>query len=562
MPAILRVDMARRTATYEDVPAEYARLGGRALSAEILSREVPPRCDPLGPENKLVLAAGLLGGTAVTTSGRVSVGCKSPLTGGIKEANVGGQLGHKLLRLGIQAIVVEGAPAGGRWHLLRVAKDGARLEPADDLAGVGNSEAHARLLGGPARERCAVTIGPAGEQRLAGASVAVSDPEGRPTRHAARGGVGAVMGAKGLKAIVVDDSGTTPLKATEAEAYRQHTTGFSKTVLEDRRTQIMSKYGTPGVIRFVNREDVQSLPTRNHHHGRFAGADRISGVRIAEELGPARGGKMLPCMAGCVIKCAVLYNDPEGKHVTSALEFETIALLGPNLEIDDIDAVANLDRLCDDIGLDSIETGNAVAVAMDAGVLPWGDWRRVAEALEEVRRGTELGRILGNGTVATARAFGVSRIPAVKGQGLPAWEPRTMKGFGIVYATSPQGADHTAGMVMARNVTENTLLLQARHEQILQAAVDSVGLCQFSNPVAKDLARLLSARYGAPVSEEEVLEIGRRCLKTERAFNIGAGLGRDSERLPDFLLTEALPLPAGPAVYDLPDDIVERFWDF
>lgn len=137
-----------------------------------------------------------------------------------------------------------------------------------------------------------------------------------------------------------------------------------------------------------------------------------------------------------------------------------------------------------------------------------------------------------------------------------------MKGFGIVYATSPQGADHTAGMVMARNVTENTLLLQARHEQILQAAVDSVGLCQFSNPVAKDLARLLSARYGSPVAEEDVLEIGRRCLKTERAFNVAAGLGRDSERLPDFLLTEALPLPSGPAVYDLPDDIVDRFWDF
>jgi aldehyde:ferredoxin oxidoreductase len=559
---IVRVDMRRLAVSYEDAPPDYALLGGRALSAEILSREVAPTCDPLGPDNKLIIAPGLLGGTPVTTSGRVSFGAKSPLTGGIKEANVGGQLGHKLLRLGIKAIIVEGAAGNGGWHLLRVDKDGARLEPADHLAGLGNYEAHARLLGGPARERCAATIGPAGEQRLAGASVAVSDPEGRPTRHAARGGVGAVMGAKGLKALLVDDTGTAPLKAVEVEAFRQHTTSFSKTVLEDRRTHNLATYGTAGVIRFVNRDDVQSMPTRNHRAGQFAGAPNLSGIRIAEEIGPARGGKMLPCMAGCIIKCAILYNDAAGRHITSALEFETIALLGSNLEIDDIDAVAHLDRLCDDIGLDSIETGNALGVAMEAGILPWGDWRRVAEALEEIRRGTDLGRILGNGTVATAQAFGVTRMPAVKGQGLPAWEPRTLKGFGIVYATSPQGADHTAGMVMARNVTENTLLQQARHEQVLQAAVDSVGLCQFSNPIEKDLARLLSARYGTTVTEEDIRALGQRCLKTERAFNIAAGLGRESERLPEFLRTEALPLPTGPSTYDLPDDIVDRFWNF
>jgi aldehyde:ferredoxin oxidoreductase len=561
MARILRVNMHRLAATYEECPEEYALLGGRALSAEILNSSVPPRCDPLGPENKLILAPGLVGGTAVTTSGRVSIGTKSPLTGGIKEANVGGQLGHKLIRLGIKAIVVEGAPRDGAWHVLRVDKDGARFEPGNDLARLGNYDLHARLLGGPARERCAVTIGPAGEHRMAGASVAVSDPEGRPTRHAARGGVGAVMGAKGLKAIVVDDSGTTTLKAVEPKVFRRETTGFSKIVLEDRRTHHMSRYGTAGVIRYVNREEVQSLPTRNHRFGRFDRADLISGIRIAEQA-PVRSGKMLPCMAGCIIKCAILYNDAAGQHVTTALEFETIALLGSNLEIGDIDAIARLDHTCDDIGLDSIEIGNALGVAMEAGVLPWGDWQRVADALEEVRRGTELGRVLGNGTVSAARAFGVTRVPAVKGQGLPAWEPRTMKGFGITYATSPQGADHTAGMVMARDVTPDTLLLQSRHEQVLMAVVDTVGLCQFTNPVAKDMAGLLNARHGTTLSEEDVLDIGRRCLKREREFNLGAGLGGSDDRLPDFLRTEPLVLPSGPSVYDLPDDVVDRFWDF
>src|SRR5215813_2452619 len=144
MARILRLDMDRLKATYEESPEDYALLGGRALSAEIMNREVSPRCDPLGPENKLILAPGLLGGTAVTTSGRVSIGTKSPLTGGIKEANVGGQLGHKLIKLGIKAIVVEGAPRDEAWRTLRVDKDGARFEPGDDLAGLGNYESHSR----------------------------------------------------------------------------------------------------------------------------------------------------------------------------------------------------------------------------------------------------------------------------------------------------------------------------------------------------------------------------------------------------------------------------------
>lgn len=561
MPKILRVDMARRAAAYQELPEEYRLLGGRALAAEIISREVPPRCHPLGPENRLVLAAGLLGGTAVTTSGRVSVGAKSPLTGGIKESNVGGQLGHKLLRLDIQAVVVEDRPPDGRLYVLHVDREGARLEPADHLAGLGNYEAHARLLGGPARERCAVTIGPAGEHRLAAASIAVSDPEGRPTRHAARGGLGAVMAAKGLKAILVDDSGTAPLKGAQPEAFRAETTAFSRMVLDDPRTQNLSRYGTAGVVRFVNRPDVQSLPTRNHRRGRWDAAEALGGVAIAQAA-PERGHKMLPCMAGCIIKCAILYQGPERRHITTALEFETIALMGSNLEIADIDAVAHLDRLCDDIGLDTMEVGNAVGVAMEAGVLPWGDWARVAETLEEIRRGTPLGRILGNGTVFTARAFGVDRVPAVKGQGLPAWEPRTLKGMGITYATSPQGADHTAGMVTARGVTEHTLLQQSRREQILMAAVDSVGLCQFSNPLEADLAKLLSARYGVRFTEEDVLNLGRRCLKTEREFNLRAGFTPEDDRLPDFLYTEPLPLPEGPAVFDLPDELLARFWDF
>ena len=562
MPSILRVNLNDLSIRTEETPAEYRLLGGRALTSRIVLREVPPRCDPLGGESKLVMAPGLLGGTAATTSGRTSFGAKSPLMGGCKEANVGGTLGHRLAKLDIKAVIVEGTPPDDAWRVLRIDADGARLEPApEELAGSGTYETVERLLDGDLRKTSVACIGPAGEQRLTAASIAVNDPEGRPTRHAARGGLGALMGAQRLKAIVVNDEGTpAQVAAADQAAYRAQVLGFSKTTLGDPRTKNMATFGTAGVLGFVNRDKVASLPTRNHTLGTFPGGDQISGQRIAE-LAPERGGKMLPCMAGCIIKCAILFNDEQGDHLTTALEFETITLLGANLEIDDLDAVARMDRLCDDLGLDTIETGNAFGVAMEAGVAQFGDWQAAIALFDEIRRGTELGRALGGGVVAAARHLGVERVPAVKGMGLPAWEPRTLKAMGITYATSPQGADHTAGLVTARGVTDETYLKASRQEQILQAAVDSVGLCQFSNPTAEDMAKFVSAEHGVSWSAGDTLAMGKQCLLDEREFNTGAGFGRDSSELPAFLRNEPLATAEGDAVFDLPDALIDSFWD-
>jgi aldehyde:ferredoxin oxidoreductase len=268
-------------------------------------------------------------------------------------------------------------------------------------------------------------------------------------------------------------------------------------------------------------------------------------------------------MAGCIIKCAILFNDAAGAHVTSALEFETIALLGSNLEVDDVDAVAQMDRLCDDLGLDTIEMGNAFGIAMEAGVLPWGDWRGVLRIFEdEVRAGTPLGRRLGDGTARAAAAYGIDRIPVMKGQGLPAWEPRTLKAMGITYATSPQGADHTAGLVTARGVTHETLLKQSRHEQLVMAAVDSVGLCQFSNPVEADMAMFVSAMHAVRWTPQDVLSLGRHVLLTERDFNRRAGFGRDADYVAPFLRNEPLHTSEGDMVFDVDDALIDRFWDF
>ena len=560
-PSIIRVNLTDLTVSQEEPPEEYALLGGRALTSHIILREVDPQCDPLGDGNKLAFAPGLLGGTAATTSGRTSFGGKSPLMGGCKEANVGGTLGHRLSKLGIKVVVIEGAPPDDTWRILRIDASGARLEPAPDgLAGLGTYETVTRLLDGNIRTNTVVCIGPAGEQRLGAASIAVNDPEGRPTRHAARGGLGALMGAQRLKAIVVNDEGTKNVEAADKDGYRQLMLSFSKVTMEDPRTQNMGSYGTAGVLTYVNRDQISSLPTRNHRLGTFAGAKQISGQAIAE-LAPERGGKMLPCMAGCIIKCAILFNDERGEHLTTALEFETIALLGSNLEIDNLEAVARMDRLCDDLGLDTIETGNAFGVAMEAGVAQFGDWEAAIALFDEIRRGTELGRLLGGGTVAVARHFGLERVPAIKGMGMPAWEPRTLKAMGITYATSPQGADHTAGLVTARGVTDETYLKASRQEQVLQAAVDSVGLCQFSNPTAEDMAKLVSAQHGVSWSAGDVLALGKRCLREEREFNQRAGFGRDADELPAFLRTEPLKTPDGDAVFDLPAELIDTFWD-
>ncbi len=564
MPHILRVDMTRLRVETEPVPEQYALLGGRALTSAIVAHEVDAQIDPLSRDAKLVFAPGLLGGTAITTSGRTSFGGKSPLMGGLKESNVGGVLGHKLAKLGIKAVIIEGAPDDGALRVLWIDATGRwRFELAGELQGVGTYETTHRLLGAETgKTRAVICIGPAGEMHMHAASIAVNDPEGRPTRHAARGGLGALMAAKGLKAIVIDDANARNVDAADPDAFRAAMLQFSRVVLDDPRTNNLSRTGTAGVIKFVNRDNVHSLPVRNHRLGTMAMADAIGGQHIAE-LGAERGGKMLPCMAGCIIKCAILFNGPEGVHVTTALEFETIALLGSNLEIDDVDAVAEMDRRCDDIGLDTIEMGNAFGIAMEAGVLPWGDWRGVLRVFdEEIRAGTELGRALANGTTHAARLYGIERVPVVKGQGLPAWEPRTLKAMGVTYATSPQGADHTAGLVTARGVTHETLVKASRHEQIVMAAVDSVGLCQFSNPIEDDMARFVSAMHGVAWTKQDVLSLGRGVLVAERDFNTRAGFGRDASYLPAFLRTEPLHTADGDQVFDIDEALIDGFWQF
>jgi aldehyde:ferredoxin oxidoreductase len=285
------------------------------------------------------------------------------------------------------------------------------------------------------------------------------------------------------------------------------------------------------------------LPTRNFRSGRFEGVEKISGERMAE-LRKIRGGKMHACMPTCAVGCSPIFLNQDGEYVTSAFEYESLAMFGSNLEIDDIDAIAEMDRLCDDYGLDTIETGSALAVAAEAGLMDFGDSTKAKDLINEMEQGTLLGRILGQGAVIAARVLGVSRVAAVKGQAMSAHEPRVFKGTGVTLATSPMGADHTAGLIFSSAaIPKDQIPELSRHVQINTALLDSTGCCQIPyGPLGASITqKLLNALYGLELTEKDVLEIGKAVLLEESKFNQAAGISEAHNRLPEFFLEETLP---------------------
>ncbi|MBU2549738.1 MAG: aldehyde ferredoxin oxidoreductase [Proteobacteria bacterium] len=573
---ILRVDMAGQKAVFEDIPEAYQGLGGRGLTSAVVAAEVDPTCHPLSPVNKLVLAPGLLAATNCANSGRISVGGKSPLTGTIKEANSGGQLGQYLGRLGIQAIIVEGQPPAGKLFKLVIGKDKAELVDAKELKGLGNYDSVAKLKETHGDKVGYCTIGQAGEWKLAAASVAFTDMELRPTRHAGRGGLGALMGSKGLKAIVVDPSGGEMAPLKDAEAFKDAAKRFAKALTDHPVTSGgLPTYGTDVLINIIN--EAGALPTRNFSRGRFEGAEKVGGETLNEITVKRGGNPTHGCMSGCIIRCSGIFLGPDGAYVSKWPEYETVWAWGPNCEIDDLDAIARIDRMCDDFGLDTIEMGCAMAVAMEGGLVEFGDVRGAERLLMEVGTGTPAGRILGSGTAAIGEVLGVSRIPVVKGQSLPAYDPRAVKGMGVTYATSTMGADHTAGYATGANIMkvggyvdplkpEGQVEL-SRNLQAATAAVDTAGLCLFVAFPVLDIpdalvaiVDMLNAKYGLSLTTDDVGALGQRVLNIEKDFNLRAGFSAGADRLPDFFRREAL--PPHNVVFDVSDEELDTTLKF
>jgi aldehyde:ferredoxin oxidoreductase len=550
MNRILRLNMAEKCVVWQEVPDTYAGLGGRALTSRLIREEVPPTCHPLSAANKLVLAPGLLTGAPAANTGRISVGGKSPLTGGIKESNSGGLVSQKLARLGIKAVVVEGAPEDGKFSVVRITKDGVEFLPADEYVGLGNYDTMARLWERFGQGVGVMSIGQAGEKRLTGASIHFTDPQGRPGRAAGRGGLGALMGVRKLKALVVDDRGAGPVSLADPEKFKEAARRWAKHLTDHPVSgQALPAFGTSVLINIVN--EAGALPTKNFRGGRFEFAEDISGERMAELI-KQRGGKTKEgCHPGCVIQCSQSYHDAAGNYLTSGFEYETIWALGANTLIRSLDDIAMIDRLCDDYGLDTIEMGCTLGVLMEGGVIPWGDGPAAIDMVKKVATGDAWGLIIGNGSVFTGRALGVDRVPAVKGQGLPAYDPRAEKGVGLTYATSPMGGDHTAGYGVAVNLLgcagggnplkkEGNIEL-SRNLQIATAAIDSTGLCLFTAFAILDIpdalqsiVDMINARYGLSLGTDAVTALGQQVLTDERSFNRDAGFTKEHDRLPAF----------------------------
>jgi aldehyde:ferredoxin oxidoreductase len=558
MDKILRVNMGAEGGpkVSEGPVGGYAGMGGRAMTSAVVAKEVPPTCHPLSAENKLVIAPGMLSGSTAAMSGRLSIGCKSPLTGGIKEANAGGQVSQVLARLGYAAIVLEGKPKDDTLYKILINKDGVKVQPDNSLKMLPNYDLIDKMKKAYGDKIACVSIGPAGEMKLAAASIACTDMELRPTRHAGRGGVGAVMGSKGVKVIVLDDTGMTMRAPKDPEKFKAATQKWVKGLKEHPVTgQGLPAYGTNVLTNVLN--EAGGYPTYNFKEGRFAGAAKISGETLAE-LESARGGSATHgCHRGCVIRCSGTFNDKDGHYVTKQPEYETVWAHGGNCAIDDLDVIAQMDFLDDNYGLDTIEMGATIGVAMEAGLLKFGDGQGAIKLIKEVGQGTPLGRILGSGAAVTGKVFGVERVPVVKGQSMPAYDPRAVQGMGVTYATSPMGADHTAGYAVATNILNVGGKLDplkpvgqvelSRNLQIATAAIDATGMCLFIAFAVLDqpetfqaLLDMLNAFYGLSLTADDVTALGKSILKNERDFNLKAGLTAQQDRLPDFFKKEAL----------------------
>jgi aldehyde:ferredoxin oxidoreductase len=376
-------------------------------------------------------------------------------------------------------------------------------------------------------------------------------------RAAARGGLGAVMGAKNLKAIVVDPTGGPGVVVADKDALKEAAGALVTGIRSHPAMAALEALGSAFLVTVT--QSMGCLATRNFSAGTWEHASDISGEHLVEVISARPGGSTRhSCMKGCIINCSQVYTDDAGEVITSGVEFETLGLMGSNCHIRDLDQIARLDRLCDDLGLDTMEVGAAMGVAMEGGLLEWGDGEGAFALLAKLRHGDPDARLLADGCVTTGRRLGVTRVPACKGQGFAAYDPRVLKGTGTTYLTSPQGADHTCGNALPSPADPlydpASAEGQAQVSEFLQcyfAAIDSLGMCLFAALPALDMPELqgelvkaAAAITGEALPADHLIRMGDRIVRGERDFNRRAGFTAMDDRPPAFIREEAV-LPSG-----------------
>lgn len=552
MRKYLHINLGDRSVETEELQGEAAiRLGRYYIVKTLLERGIAT-VDPLSPDNPLIFSAGPFAGSNFSNANRLSVGCKSPLTGGIKESNSGGTFAFALGQSQMAGLTLYGAAED--WVVLRITKAGeVSYDDAAPYLGKGNNEA-AKLLFENYGEKVALAIcGPVGEYLGLTAGIAFTDPEGRPARLSARGGVGAVMGSKKVKAIVVDTDRMPPFH--DRKKLMGSIREYGKRLQKEPAIEAFTLYGTAMVADFTNK--VGGLPTRNFRSGTLVGSDegpmKLGGTFIREQNLERGGEPAHACMPGCLIQCSNIYVDDKGEEIVSPLEYETLGLMGSNCGLTDPDDVARLNHEANDLGIDTIEIGATLGVLMEAGEGEFGDAAFMHKALDDIRAGNERGRLLAQGTARVGAHYKVARVPVIKGQGISAYDPRVIEVTGISMMVTAQGADHTVGNMPTYKCTDKTtkdLVEVSLESQIQCAAADSLGLCIFGRSVTNVSADLivtaLNDAHGTDFEPAFFMDLGREVLKMEWQFNRQAGFTDADDELPAFFYDEALE-PSGKA---------------
>ncbi len=543
----LQINLADRSIETEELHGKDIAVCGRYFIAKTLLEQGVASVDPLGPDNPLIFSAGPFAGTNFSNANRLSVGCKSPLTGGIKEANSGGTFAFAMGQLEIAGFTLNGV--SDDWVIIHIPQEGdIRFLDASPYMGKGNFET-AKQIHEKFGDKISIALcGPVGEYQGLLAGIAFSDTDNRPSRLAARGGVGAVMGAKKVKAIIVDKHKMPTLhdRKKVMGAVKEYNRHLNDSV----PIQAFKTHGTAMVADLTNR--LGALPVNNFSGGQVVAADegplKMGGDYI-RELYLDRGGEPShACMPGCLIKCSNVYVDKQGREIVSPLEYETIGLLGTNCGLTDPDDLAYLNETANDLGIDTIEVGAMIAVLMDAGHAEYGDTKFMAGCLEDIGKGNERGRILAQGTARVGEHYGVRRVPVIKKQAISAYDPRIIEVTGISMMVTAQGADHTTGNAPSFVTADKDVRAVAEESyrmQVTSAVADSLGLCVFgrsvTDPNRKLIAQGINDAHDCDVDEDFIVEIGRETLRLEAEFNKQAGFTEADDELPAFFRDEQLP---------------------
>ena len=541
------IDLGAQSVRTETLEGEDIVRAGRYLIAKTLNEENIAKVDPLSPENPLIFSAGPFAGTNFSNANRLSVGCKSPLTGGIKEANAGGTFAFALGQLELSGLTLHGASKD--WVIIHIKKEGGiDFLDASEYMGEGNFKTAARLHGRFGKKVSIALCGPVGEYEGLLSGIAFSDVDLRPSRLAARGGVGAVMGMKKVKAIIVD------LNRMPALHDRKKVMGavkaYKKMLDAEPAIQAFQTTGTAMVADFTNH--VGGIPVRNFTNGRMVDTEQEPfklGGDFLREQNIARGGETThACMPGCIIQCSNVYADENGEEVVSPIEYETIGLLGTNCGLSDPDDLARLNFEANDLGIDTIELGGLIGVLMDEGKGAFGDTAYMQSVLDGLRHGTEDGKLHAMGTARVGEALNAKRIPVIKKQAISAYDPRVIEVTGLTMMMTAQGADHTAGNLPSYDSKDkgtDELVGVSLEIQVLCASADSLGLCIFGRSVTNEqldfITEAINDAHGTSLETSFYEDLGRQALIHEARFNRDAGFSEADDDLPEFFYSEALP---------------------